>query len=134
MTLSRRQKRLQAKPWITNYILNSITTKQKLHKSHYLSNISAKQSFYKRHTNILTELNEIYNPDQISTIFNNYFGNIRRNLAENFNNYNNNLRFLLFKDKNCKIFCKPKNHSEFWRRPFFFFFFGDHLILGRKKL
>ena len=34
---------------------------------------------------------------------------------------------------------RPKNHSEFWRRPFFFFFFfffffGDHLILGGKKL
>ena len=32
----------------------------------------------------------------------------------------------------------PKNHSEFWRRPFFFFFFlfvfGDHLILGGKNL
>ena len=28
---------------------------------------------------------------------------------------------------------RPKNHSEFWRRPFFFFF-GDHLILGRKNL
>ena len=27
---------------------------------------------------------------------------------------------------------RPKIHSEFWRRPFFFFFFGDHLILGRK--
>ena len=26
---------------------------------------------------------------------------------------------------------RPKNHSEFWRRPFFF---GDHLILGGKNL
>ena len=133
MKLSRRQKRLQAKPWITTGILNSIKTKQKLHKSHYLSNISAKQSFYKRYTNILTRVknlsknddclssskkdprktwkilgellasgksfdqptcinhnNEIYNPDQISTIFNNYFGNIGRNLAENFDNCNDN--------------------------------------------
>ena len=29
---------------------------------------------------------------------------------------------------------RPKKHSEFWRRPFFFFFFGDHLILGGKNL
>ena len=43
--------------------------------------------------------NEIYDPDQISTIFNNYFGNIRRNLAENFDNCNNNFRSFLFKDK-----------------------------------
>ena len=28
---------------------------------------------------------------------------------------------------------RPKNHSEFWRRPFFLFF-GDHLILGGKNL
>ena len=28
---------------------------------------------------------------------------------------------------------RPKNHSEFWRRPFFFFF-GDHPTLGGKKL
>ena len=27
---------------------------------------------------------------------------------------------------------RPKNHSEFWRRPFFFF--GDHPILGGKNL
>ena len=27
-----------------------------------------------------------------------------------------------------------KNHPEFWRRPFFFYFFGDHLILGGKNL
>ena len=144
--LSRRQKRLQAKPWITTGILNSIKTKQKLHKSHYLSNISAKKSFYKRYTNILTRVknlskkihyddclssskkdprktwkilgellasgksfdqptcinhnnNEIYDPNQISTIFNNYFGNIGRNLAENFDNCNDNFRSFLFKDK-----------------------------------
>ena len=30
---------------------------------------------------------------------------------------------------------RPKNHSEFWRRPFFFFFFfwRDHLILAGKN-
>ena len=27
-----------------------------------------------------------------------------------------------------------KNRPEFWRRPFFFFFFGDHLILGGKNV
>ena len=144
--LLRRLKQLQAKPWITKGILNSIKTKQKLHKSHYPSNISAKQSFYKRYTNILTRVknlskkihyddclssskkdfrktwkilrklvaigksfdqptcvnhnnNEIYDSDQISTIFNNYFGNTRRNLAENIDDCNNNFRSFLFKDK-----------------------------------
>ena len=28
---------------------------------------------------------------------------------------------------------RPKNHSEFWRSPYFFFF-GDHLLLGGKNL
>ena len=38
--------------------------------------------------------------------------------------------------KRLKFGFRPKNPSEFWRRPFFFFFFffGDHLILGGKNL
>ena len=28
---------------------------------------------------------------------------------------------------------RPKNHSEFWRRPFFFFFFWRSRNFGRKK-
>ena len=39
--------------------------------------------------------------------------------------------------KRLKFGFRPKNHSEFWRRPFFFlfiFFFGDHLLLGGKNL
>ena len=28
----------------------------------------------------------------------------------------------------------PKNQTQFRRRPFFFFFFGDHLFLGGKNL
>ena len=28
---------------------------------------------------------------------------------------------------------RPKNHSEFWRRPFFFFFFWRSPNFGRKK-
>ena len=42
---------------------------------------------------------EIYDPDQISTIFNNYFENIGRNLAKNFDNCNDNFQSFLFKDK-----------------------------------
>ena len=57
--LSRRQKRLQTKPWITKGILNLIKTKQNLHKSHYLSNISTNQSFCKRYTNILTRVKNL---------------------------------------------------------------------------
>ena len=29
---------------------------------------------------------------------------------------------------------RPKNHSQFRWRPFFFFYFGDHLILGGKNV
>ena len=42
---------------------------------------------------------EIYDPVQISSIFNNYFRNIGPNLAENFDNCNNNFRSFQFKDK-----------------------------------
>ena len=50
-------------------------------------------------TCVIHNNNEIYDPDQISTTFNNYFGNIGRNLAEIFDNCNNNFRSFLFKDK-----------------------------------
>ena len=45
------------------------------------------------------------------------------------------LRLLDFgRKKRLNFGFRPKNHSEFWRRPFFFFFFGDHLILGGKNV
>ena len=35
--------------------------------------------------------------------------------------------------KRLNIGFRPKNHSEFWRRPFFFFFFWRSPNCGRKK-
>ena len=47
------------------------------------------------------------------------------------------LEITQFQKKPLNFGFRPKNHSEFWRRPFFFFFFfffGDHPALGGKKL
>ena len=61
---------------------------------------------------------------------------IGRNSSHNFGE---NLFFFFFwrspsfgRKKALNFGFRPKNHSECWRRPFFFF--GDHLILGGKKL
>ena len=54
--LSRRQKRLDKKPWITKGILISIKKKQKLHKTHFLSPNSIERDIYKKYSNVLTRV------------------------------------------------------------------------------
>ena len=44
--ISRRQKRLRAKPWLTKGLLVSIKYKQKLYRSHFLSNDVDKKTYY----------------------------------------------------------------------------------------
>ena len=52
--LSRRQKRLNKKPWITKGILISIKKKQKLHRTHFLSPNPIERDMYKKYSNGLT--------------------------------------------------------------------------------
>ena len=53
---TRRQKRLQCKPWISKGLYVSIRNKQKLYKSHYLKGSINEKKFYKRYSNLLTKL------------------------------------------------------------------------------
>ena len=54
--ISRRQKRLRAKPWLTKGLLVSIKYKQKLYRSHFLSNDVDKKTYYKQYSNKLNKI------------------------------------------------------------------------------
>ena len=54
--LTRRQKRLNKKPWITNRILISIKKKQKLYRTHFLSSNSINRIIYKKYSNMITRV------------------------------------------------------------------------------
>ena len=52
---SRKQKKLQSKPWITKSVYESIRLKNIMYKTHYLSNDDAKKREYKIFANKLTK-------------------------------------------------------------------------------
>ena len=53
--MSRKQKKLKSKPWITKSVYESIRLKNFVHKTHYLSNDDAKKREYKIFANKLTK-------------------------------------------------------------------------------
>ena len=53
--MSRKQKKLQSKPWITKSVYESIRLKNIMYKTHYLSNDDAKKREYKIFANKLTK-------------------------------------------------------------------------------
>ena len=64
--MSRREKKLNEKPWVTKGILNSIRTKNKLFTSCYKCSEANKIEFYKKYRNKLTHVkflakNQYYN-------------------------------------------------------------------------
>ena len=58
-TASRRQKRLQKRPWITKGILISIKNKQKLYKTYFLGGSNFEKFYYKIYANKLTGVNNL---------------------------------------------------------------------------
>ena len=56
MSMSRRERKLNEKPWITKGILKSIKTKNKLFKSCYKCSEVSKIEFYKKYHNKLTHI------------------------------------------------------------------------------
>ena len=56
MLASRKQRRLQSKPWLTKGLLVSIKRKQQLYRSHFLSVDSAKRQFCKMYSKTLQRL------------------------------------------------------------------------------
>ena len=66
--LSRRQRKLSLKPWITPGLLKSIKKKQLLYKSHFINGNSIQKCYYKKYSNKLTRLKfmskQLYFKDQ----------------------------------------------------------------------
>ena len=57
--LSRKQKRLINKPWITKGLLISIKKKQKMHKIHYIKGSPIDKLCYKTYSNVLTKVKNL---------------------------------------------------------------------------
>ena len=57
--LSRKQKPLRSKPWITKGLLISIKKKQKLHKTRYIFGSSNQKLYYKKYSNLLTKVKNL---------------------------------------------------------------------------
>ena len=58
-TMSRKQKRIQQKPWLTKGLLVSIKNKQKLYQSYFLNGNEYEKSFYKLYANKLTRVENL---------------------------------------------------------------------------
>ena len=63
------KKRQLKKPWISNGILNSIKTKQKMFKTHFLSHDQVKVHFFKKYNNKLNKIKELAKRTYFSTQF-----------------------------------------------------------------
>ena len=63
------KKRQLKKPWISNGILNSIKTKQKMFKTHFLSHDQVKVNFFKKYNNKLNKIKELAKRTYFSTQF-----------------------------------------------------------------
>ena len=59
--LTRKQKRLRSKPWLTKGLLTSIKNKQAMYKSHYVKGSPAEKYLYKIYANKLTKLKNLRN-------------------------------------------------------------------------
>ena len=57
--LSKKQRRLRSKPWITKGLLISIKKKQKLHETHYIFGSINKKLHYKKYSNLLTKVKNL---------------------------------------------------------------------------
>lgn len=56
--LTKKEKKLNSKPWITKGILKSIKTKNRLYKKYMKKNSNEIKAFYKRYRNLLTRVKE----------------------------------------------------------------------------
>ena len=57
--LTRKQQRLQRRPWITKGILISIKRKQRMHKTHYINGSTLGKYLYKKYSNLLTRVKKL---------------------------------------------------------------------------
>ena len=68
--LSKKQKKLLSKPWLTKGLLTSIKNKKSMFKAHFLSDDDDKIIFYKKYVNKLTKLKALSKKDYFSSAIN----------------------------------------------------------------
>ena len=68
--LSRKQKKLWSKPWLTKGLLTSIKHKRSMFKTHFLSDDDDKIIFYKKYVNKLTKLKALSKKDYFASAIN----------------------------------------------------------------
>ena len=160
--LSRKQKKLMNKPWITKGIYVSIRHKQRMYRSHYICGDDAMKKAYKIYSNKLTKIkatakklhyenelkkhannpkktwellrtllpgnnsksatlpefvnlngNKITDPHVIVEEFNEFFSNVGKNLAKNFDSTENETyRQFLSKSVSSSIYMEPPRVNE----------------------
>ena len=75
--ISRRQRKLKLKPWITRGLLISIKHKKKLYLSHFINGNTEKRNFYKKYANKLNKIKfiskQMYYQDELYKSKNNAF-------------------------------------------------------------
>ena len=75
--LTRKQRKLKCKPWITRGILTSIKHKQKLYISHFIKGDTGRQNVYKKYANKLTKIKfiskQMYYQEELNKSKNNAF-------------------------------------------------------------
>ena len=76
-TLTQRETKLYFKPWITTGILKSIRTKQKMYKTHFLSNKTHKKDEYRKYCNSLNKLKKKSKEDYFTKRFEQLKGNLK---------------------------------------------------------
>ena len=76
--LSRKQRRLKSKPWLTKAICVSIHKKQSMFKSHFINGDSAEKSFFKKYSNRLTKIKTLSKKLHFKSEFEKYHNDPRK--------------------------------------------------------
>ena len=76
--LSRKQRRLKSKPWLTKAICVSIHKEQSMFKSHFINGDSAEKSFFKKYSNRLTKIKTLSKKLHFKSEFEKYHNDPRK--------------------------------------------------------
>ena len=76
--VSRKQKKLHKKPWLSHDLLKAIKDKRKMYKTHFLNGNSAQKELYKRFSNKLTKMKTRAKRNYFESELQNHCGNLKK--------------------------------------------------------
>ena len=94
--LSRREKRINEKPWISKGILKSIKTKNKLFRSHCCSYDLDKKLFYKKYLNKLTHIKYLAKQSSYKNL-------IKESESDSYRTWSKIEKLIDYKNKKCAL-------------------------------